>query len=131
MGSPRNNQTRDKTVAYIVYALYAVGFLSGFFITLVGLIVAYIARSRTTDQLLQSHYSYQIQLFWWSFLIFASVIALFIIFLLAVPEIVIIVGLVLLLGALIWLIVLIVLLCKGIFRLMADEEAASLLPNRP
>lgn len=128
--SIRKQESRDKSLAYVVYALFAVGFLSGFLITVVGLIIAYLARAKTSDSVLHSHYSYQIHLFWWSFLVIVGAIVFVLIALLAVEGILLIGAVISLLVVLIWLVVLIVLLCRGIFRLMDDTEAPSLLPNR-
>jgi uncharacterized membrane protein len=45
-----------------VYVLYLVGFLTGITV-LVGLVIAYQQR-RTTDQVAQSHFQFQISTFW-------------------------------------------------------------------
>ena len=60
----------DKSIAYIVYVLYLVGYLVGGAATLVGIVIAYFARRRESNRLLVSHYSWQIRIFWWSFLAF-------------------------------------------------------------
>ncbi len=66
----------DKSMAYVVYVLYLIGFLVGGAATLVGVVIAYLARIRTSDPLLLSHYSRQIQIFWWSLLAFVIAIAI-------------------------------------------------------
>lgn len=63
-------------MAYVVYVLYLIGFLVGGAATLVGVVIAYLARIRTSDPLLLSHYSRQIQIFWWSLLAFVIAIAI-------------------------------------------------------
>ncbi|MCY4130701.1 MAG: hypothetical protein OXG15_15870 [Gammaproteobacteria bacterium] len=63
----------DKSIAYIVYALYIIGFLIGGLATVVGVLVAYLARRRASVPLLVSHYTWQIHIFWWSFLAFVIV----------------------------------------------------------
>ena len=63
----------DKSIAYIVYVLYLVGYLVGGPAALIGVVIAYLARRRTSDQLLRSHYSWQIQIFWWSLLAFVLI----------------------------------------------------------
>lgn len=73
----------DKSIGYIVYVLYVVGYLFGGAATLVGIVIAYIARRRESSALIVSHYSWQIRIFWWSFLAFfiaAIVMVLAIIF---------------------------------------------------
>lgn len=58
----------DKSIAYIVYALYLIGYLAGGPAVLIGVLIAYLARRRTSTPLLVSHYTWQIHVFWWSFL---------------------------------------------------------------
>ena len=70
---------RDKSIAYIVYVLYVIGFIAGGAAVLVGVVIAYLARRRTSDSLLVSHYSWQIRIFWWSFLAFAITLAVMVI----------------------------------------------------
>ena len=74
----------DKSMAYIVYVLYLVGYLVGGAAALIGVVIAYLARRRASDQLLRSHYSWQIQIFWWSLLAFVLVALVAAIFILAV-----------------------------------------------
>ena len=71
--SDRTEIAVDKSIAYIVYALYIVGFLIGGLATVVGVLVAYLARRRASVPLLVSHYTWQIHIFWWSFLAFVIV----------------------------------------------------------
>ncbi|MCY3857294.1 MAG: hypothetical protein OXG25_00095 [Gammaproteobacteria bacterium] len=64
----------DKSIAYIVYVLFIIGYLAGGVAVLVGVVLAYLARRRAREHLLVSHYSWQIQIFWWSFATFAVAI---------------------------------------------------------
>lgn len=50
--------------------MYVIGFLAGGVAVLVGVVIAYLARQRTSDRLLVSHYSWQIRIFWWSLVAF-------------------------------------------------------------
>ena len=65
----------DKSIGYIVYVLYIIGYLAGGAAVIIGVVLAYLARRRTSERLLVSHYSWQIQVFWWSFAAFAVAIA--------------------------------------------------------
>ena len=58
----------DKSIAYMVYALYLIGYLAGGLISIVGLIIAYVARRGESKALLVSHHTWQIKIFWWSLL---------------------------------------------------------------
>lgn len=69
----QNELAIDKSIAYIVYALYVIGFLLGGLATLVGVFIAYLARRRASVPLLVSHYTWQIHIFWWSLLAFVIV----------------------------------------------------------
>ncbi len=61
------DQDKYKGTATLVYALYALSFIFG--ITYIaGVIVAYIKRDDAHGSYVQSHFSYQIRTFWWSFL---------------------------------------------------------------
>lgn len=61
------DQDKYKGTATLVYALYALSFIFG--ITYIaGVIVAYIKRDDARGSYVQSHFSYQIRTFWWSFL---------------------------------------------------------------
>ena len=70
----RKEIATDKSIAYIVYALYLIGFIAGGLAFLVGVLVAYLARRRANVPLLVSHYTWQIHMFWWSFLAFVTAI---------------------------------------------------------
>lgn len=74
----------DKSMAYIVYVLYLVGYLVGGAAALIGVVIAYLARRRVSDLLLRSHYSWQIQIFWCSLLAFVLVALVAAVFILAV-----------------------------------------------
>lgn len=63
----------DKSLAYVVYVLYLIGYLVGGPAVLVGVLIAYLARRRASVPLLKSHYTWQIHIFWWSFLAFVIV----------------------------------------------------------
>lgn len=61
------DQDKYKGTATLVYALYALSFLLG--ITyIVGVIVAHLRKGSAVGSYVQSHFSYQIRTFWWSFL---------------------------------------------------------------
>ena len=64
----------DKTVAFIIYVLYIAGTVYGGVVNVVAVVICYLARRNATDELLTSHYTYQIWVFWVSFL--ASVFTL-------------------------------------------------------
>ncbi|MCY4095160.1 MAG: hypothetical protein OXG05_08555 [Gammaproteobacteria bacterium] len=70
----RSERPIDKSIAYIVYVLFIIGYLAGGVAVLIGVVLAYLARRRTSERLLVSHYSWQIQVFWWSFAAFAVAI---------------------------------------------------------
>ena len=69
----RKDVAIDKSIAYVVYALYIIGFLVGGLATLVGVLIAYLARRRASAPLLVTHYTWQIHIFWWSLLAFVIV----------------------------------------------------------
>ena len=70
----RSERPIDKSIAYIVYVLFIIGYLAGGVAVLIGVVLAYLARRRASERLLVSHYSWQIQVFWWSFAAFAVAI---------------------------------------------------------
>lgn len=115
-----NRNPSDKTIAYVVYVLYLVGFLAGGPAVLVGVIVAYLARKRTRDPLIEAHYSWQIRIFWWSLAAIAIVmtVALFLIasLVLWVPG----VALAVLFGIILTVTV-VVLACRGMLDLNKDK----------
>jgi uncharacterized membrane protein len=55
----------DKTMPAIVYGLYLLGFPTGGFTVLVGLIVAYVTR-KSAGPATESHYTFLIRTFWLS-----------------------------------------------------------------
>lgn len=60
------DQDKYKGTATLVYALYALSFLLG--ITyIVGVIVAHLRKASAAGSYVQTHFSYQIRTFWWSF----------------------------------------------------------------
>jgi len=60
----RQGKTTD--TAFIIYVLYAIGYF--FPLTaIIGVAMAYANRN-TIDEVVKSHYNYQISLFWWGFL---------------------------------------------------------------
>ena len=61
--APRPQAVSNTTVAMIVYVLYFVGYLTGGFTSLVGVIVAHV-QADSADPLLRSHYRFQIRTFW-------------------------------------------------------------------
>lgn len=61
------DEDKYKGTATLVYALYALSFLLG--ITYIfGVIIAHIRKGSAAGSYVQSHFSYQIRTFWWSFL---------------------------------------------------------------
>lgn len=118
----RREKSIDKSIAYIVYVLYIIGYLAGGAAVLIGVILAYLARRRTREQLLASHYTRQIQIFWWSFLAFAVaiVVMLFLIYTLVFWFVGVVVGV---LSILVITITVIVLAIRGMLNLSDDRLA--------
>jgi uncharacterized membrane protein len=56
-----------KTVATVVYALQAAGFVTGI-AWLVAIVVDYVKRDDARGTWLESHFSWQIRTFWWGLL---------------------------------------------------------------
>ncbi|MYD43510.1 MAG: hypothetical protein F4W90_06420 [Gammaproteobacteria bacterium] len=55
----------DKSIGYIIYALYLAGIACYGITVIVGLIFAYLARRRAdVGELLRTHHTFQIRLFW-------------------------------------------------------------------
>ena len=69
------NETQNKTVATIIYALYAASLLIGI-TALAAIIMNYIKRDDVAGTWLESHFQWQIRTFWfsllWSFVGFAT-----------------------------------------------------------
>lgn len=57
-------EAEDKTLAYVIYVLYLVGWIAGGLAFLIGVVLAYFARRRAQELLLVSHYTLQIRTFW-------------------------------------------------------------------
>ena len=56
-----------KTLAMVVYALQALGFING--ITwIVGVVIDYVKRDEAAGTWLESHFRWQIRTFWWGLL---------------------------------------------------------------
>ena len=60
--SGEQNNKGDRTMALIVYVLYALGFFTGI-TAVIGVVLAYVQR-RDAPAWLQSHHTYQIYTFW-------------------------------------------------------------------
>ena len=114
----------DKAIAYVVYILYFVGFSVGGIALLAGVIVAFLDRRRTKDRLLQSHYTFQIRMFWYALLglITAIVVALAILITESDARLLIAVIALTALGVIAFLITVIV----GIWKLYKDESFQNL-----
>ena len=55
--------TEDKTLPAVTYALYLLGFATGFLTTIGGVIIAHIQQG-TAGPVMRSHYTYLIRTFW-------------------------------------------------------------------
>src|SRR5687767_9083346 len=62
-----NDEKSLKTVATVVYALQAAGFVTGI-AWLVAIVVDYVKRDDAAGTWLESHYRWQIRTFWWGLL---------------------------------------------------------------
>ena len=113
----------DKSIAYIVYALFIIGYLAGGAAVLIGVVLAYLARRRTSEHLLVSHYSQQIRIFWWSFAAFAVaiVVMLFLIYTLVFWLLGVIVGVI---SMLVITVTVIVLAIRGMLHLSNNRLAS-------
>jgi uncharacterized membrane protein len=69
MQTPSANEAihKARNVALVVYVLYALSFLYGI-TAIVGVVIAYIKRDDVRGTWLESHFSWQIQTFWWGLL---------------------------------------------------------------
>jgi uncharacterized membrane protein len=69
MQTPSADQAihKARNVALVVYVLYALSFLYGI-TAIVGVVIAYIKRDDVRGTWLESHFSWQIQTFWWGLL---------------------------------------------------------------
>ena len=52
-----------RTMAIVVHALYAAGFLTGF-TAIIGLVIAYVKRGEAAGTIYASHFTYAIRTFW-------------------------------------------------------------------
>ena len=116
-----NRKPSDKTIAYVVYVLYLVGFLAGGPAVLVGVIIAYLARKRTRDSLLEAHYSWQIRIFWWSLAAIAIVMTVALFLIASLVFWVFGVVLAVLFGVILAITV-VVLACRGMLDLSNDKS---------
>lgn len=69
--TPSNNTSQpepDKSSVFILWALYGVGVISGGFVTLCGVIFAYIKKGSARNAFEESHCRYAIRTFWYSLL---------------------------------------------------------------
>ena len=57
-----------KQVTMVVYALQALGFLTGGVTAIVAIIVNYVKREDVAGTIYQSHFDWQIRTFWWGLL---------------------------------------------------------------
>jgi uncharacterized membrane protein len=96
----------DKSLAFIVYLLYGVGYFNGIS-ALIGVIIAHL-KVDDADPVAQSHYRFQIRTFWIGLLYFV----------IAVPLCMVLIGFPLLIWWLVWSLVRIV---KG-FLLLTDGK---------
>jgi len=62
-----NDEKSLKTVATVVYALQAAGFVTGI-AWIVAVVVDYVKRDDAKGTWLESHFSWQIRTFWWGLL---------------------------------------------------------------
>jgi uncharacterized membrane protein len=54
-----------KQVTMVVYALQALGFLTGGVTAIIAIVVNYVKREDVAGTLYQSHFDWQIRTFWW------------------------------------------------------------------
>jgi uncharacterized membrane protein len=57
-----------KQVTMVVYALQALGFLTGGVTAIIAIVVNYVKREDVAGTLYQSHFDWQIRTFWWGLL---------------------------------------------------------------
>jgi uncharacterized membrane protein len=57
-----------KQVTMVVYALQALGFLTGGVTAIVAIVVNYVKREDVAGTIYQSHFEWQIKTFWWGLL---------------------------------------------------------------
>ena len=72
-----------RKLTHILYALYAIFWLTGGITALIAIVVNYVKRDDTRGTLYASHFAWQIRTFWWSVLWFALSWVLFFTILLA------------------------------------------------
>jgi uncharacterized membrane protein len=56
------------TLTHIIYALYALSFLTGGLTAIAAIIINYIKRDEVKGTLLESHFNWQMRTFWWGLL---------------------------------------------------------------
>ncbi|MDR0247532.1 MAG: hypothetical protein LBI16_03955 [Burkholderiales bacterium] len=73
--SPKAQDERAREITTIIYALYALGLLTGL-TTIVAIVMNYVKKSDVKGTLYESHFRWQIRTFWfsllWVFLMFLS-----------------------------------------------------------
>lgn len=66
----------DKTMTWLAYGLYGLGLIFAGIPTLVGLILSYVKRGNTESEVLKSHFTNLIRLFWISVVLVVIVMLL-------------------------------------------------------
>lgn len=84
----------DKTMAVVIYVLHLAGLITGGLTSIAGVILAYMSKAEAPDWL-RTHYIFQIRTFWIAFVAF----------LVGVSTAVIGVGVLLILGSIVWFVV--------------------------
>jgi uncharacterized membrane protein len=59
----------NKTLTWVIYGLYAAGFLSGGLTSIVAIILNYVKRGDVAGSYLESHFTWQIRTFWISLIV--------------------------------------------------------------
>jgi uncharacterized membrane protein len=57
-----------KQITMVIYALQALGFLTGGVTAIVAVVIAYVKREDVAGTLYQNHFDWQIRTFWWGLL---------------------------------------------------------------
>jgi uncharacterized membrane protein len=65
--TPRDLSGETK-ITHIIYALNALGFLTGGLTSIAAIIMNYVKRDDVKGTFLESHFNWQIRTFWWSLL---------------------------------------------------------------
>jgi len=107
MYNPNEVRQVSKNPATVVYALYALSFFVGI-TAFIGVLIAHIKKGDAEGSWVQSHYSWQVRSFWWTFLWSAIGLVLTLVW----------IGYLVILGALGWFIYRIV---KGWLRLLEER----------